>query len=327
MDPLPESSSKRLPWLDIARGIGIILVVIGHIGEGIINSGIPYPRWIQLIVGTIYTFHMPLFFWISGFLFLPSFTKHPESFIRLKAGTILYPYLVWTIIQTLIEVGLGAYTNKGISISELYPILWAPRAHFWYLHALFLISLFNYFVFKYWPKLALLLGFGLYLINRLNFMDIGYFSIPINNLLYFNLGILFWQNRQFLLAHIHKTSFILGMTSIFFLAEAYYLPLEFKPVLIGILITLLGTTWVLSVSGFPYPQWKSKVLVYLGENSLYIYLLHVLTGSGVRIVLDKFMGIENAEIHLTLGVIAGIIIPLVITEICRRMKWMKMFGW
>lgn len=326
MTPQPKQSSNRLPWLDIARGMGIILVVIGHVGEGIINSGIPFPAWIKLIVETIYTFHMPLFFWISGFLFLPSFQKHPDSFLKIKVGTVLYPYLLWTIIQTLIEVGLGAYTNKGISISELYPILWAPRAHFWYLHALFLISIFNYFVFKYQPKIALTLGLGLYLINRLNFIDLGYFSIPINNLLYFNLGIICWQNRHFVLTHIHKISFILGMTTLFFLAKTYYLPLELKPVILGILITILGTAWVISVSGFPFPQWKSKVLVYLGENSLYIYLMHVLTGSGVRIILNKFMGIENAEIHLALGVLAGIIIPLVITEICRRMNWMRVFG-
>ena len=46
--------SKRELWIDILRGIGILLVVLGHTNP-------PFKR-------IIYSFHIPLFFILSGFL-------------------------------------------------------------------------------------------------------------------------------------------------------------------------------------------------------------------------------------------------------------------
>ena len=56
--------------LDIAKGFGIILVVLGHCLDGLIASNY-FPTtvlWPTLAVWTIYTFHMPLFFVVSGHL-------------------------------------------------------------------------------------------------------------------------------------------------------------------------------------------------------------------------------------------------------------------
>ena len=50
-------NKKRIEWVDIAKGIGIFLMVMGHTGIPRIGN-----QW-------IYSFHMPLFFFISGFLF------------------------------------------------------------------------------------------------------------------------------------------------------------------------------------------------------------------------------------------------------------------
>ena len=53
-------TKKRLNYLDYAKGIGILLVVLGHI----------YNNSVKL---WIYSFHMPLFFIISGYLYLLDF--------------------------------------------------------------------------------------------------------------------------------------------------------------------------------------------------------------------------------------------------------------
>ncbi len=50
------SESKRLDFIDIAKGIGIILVVTGHL--------LPVAAGLHVL---IYSFHMPLFFFLSGF--------------------------------------------------------------------------------------------------------------------------------------------------------------------------------------------------------------------------------------------------------------------
>ena len=58
---------KRNDFIDFLKGIGIILVVIGHVSQN------------ERINDFIYSFHMPLFFFISGFLFnykKENFTKN-----------------------------------------------------------------------------------------------------------------------------------------------------------------------------------------------------------------------------------------------------------
>jgi fucose 4-O-acetylase-like acetyltransferase len=58
---------ERLHWVDYAKGIGIFLVVVGHVLRGLINSSILQPSALLLFVDRwIYGFHMPLFFFISG---------------------------------------------------------------------------------------------------------------------------------------------------------------------------------------------------------------------------------------------------------------------
>lgn len=62
--------NKRLDWIDKAKGIGIILVVYGHVARGIFNAGIPMnEKSFGIIDSVIYSFHMPLFFFLSGFFF------------------------------------------------------------------------------------------------------------------------------------------------------------------------------------------------------------------------------------------------------------------
>lgn len=77
---------NRISWLDILRGIGILLMVYGHI-----NYKIPVYNW-------IYSFHMPLFFFAAGVVY----KSHPViKDILHRALTILVPYIFYGIITLL----------------------------------------------------------------------------------------------------------------------------------------------------------------------------------------------------------------------------------
>ena len=52
-----EQSRARLSWLDVLKGIGIILVAIGHIYSN------------QTVFNWLYSFHMPLFFLAAGWVY------------------------------------------------------------------------------------------------------------------------------------------------------------------------------------------------------------------------------------------------------------------
>ncbi|MDA9004038.1 acyltransferase family protein [bacterium] len=68
--------SHRSEWVDYCKAIGIILVVYGHVARGLFNAGIGSSiPWYSLVDSIVYSFHMPLFFFLSGLFFYSSFSK------------------------------------------------------------------------------------------------------------------------------------------------------------------------------------------------------------------------------------------------------------
>ena len=61
---------QRIEWIDIAKGIGIIAVLIGHTNSGILRD-------------EIYSFHIPLFIFLSGMLFNGG-TKTAKDFFSVQ---------------------------------------------------------------------------------------------------------------------------------------------------------------------------------------------------------------------------------------------------
>jgi fucose 4-O-acetylase-like acetyltransferase len=61
---------NRDHWVDYAKGLGILLVVYGHVSRGVFNAGIKVDAELfKLVDSVIYSFHMPLFFFLSGLFF------------------------------------------------------------------------------------------------------------------------------------------------------------------------------------------------------------------------------------------------------------------
>ncbi|WP_284641729.1 acyltransferase family protein [Paenibacillus silviterrae] len=81
MDSSVSRGSARIPWVDQAKGWGIILVIIAHTQ---LDQG-----WVGKYINS---FHMPLFFLLSGYLFsLDKYTGF-GAFVRKKTQTLLIPY-------------------------------------------------------------------------------------------------------------------------------------------------------------------------------------------------------------------------------------------
>lgn len=86
---------ERIDYLDELRGFAILLFVLGHIYLPFTQLGTLYP-----VAEAIYSFHMPLFFFISGYLCemtnrldVLGFSK----FIKKKFIALIVPYLFWLI--------------------------------------------------------------------------------------------------------------------------------------------------------------------------------------------------------------------------------------
>ncbi|WP_159433402.1 acyltransferase family protein [Bacillus tuaregi] len=136
--------NDRVQWIDVSKGIGIFLVIIGHTmiqGE---------------LRGQIYAFHMPLFFFISGYLF--SNRRYPQikQFVLAKARTILIPYISFSIISiVLMKIFQGGVIDfssliRSFLLSERNGIYF--NQPLWFLTSLFTIEVIFYLLIKYIKK-------------------------------------------------------------------------------------------------------------------------------------------------------------------------------
>lgn len=305
---------QRNSWADICKGIGIILVVYGHVQRGLFSAGLEMnEQEYKLIDSIIYSFHMPLFFFISGLFFYNSLTKTDQThFIAKKIDTILYPYVAWSLIQGTIEASLAQYTNAHTSIFEVLS-LWQPRAQFWFLYALFLVFITSSVLYRlvkkeHIPHITLFFAI-LYLFK----FDTLAIKQVMSNFVFFALGVWFNEiknkifERKVIVAAISFILFVCGQFIFHRILNMSYSdggPLSLALAMVSIIFVASAAMCL--------EKTNVGILKYIGSQTMPIYLMHVLAGSGVRIILKKVFAITSPEIHTLAGVILGIGIPLAI---------------
>jgi len=303
----------RVDWVDYAKGLGIILVVFGHSIAGINDAKLPINQtFYNTAFGLIYSFHMPLFFALSGMFFERSLSKTtPASFVKSKLQTVLYPFIVWSLIQTSIEVLFSSQTNKGIPINDLFTCLIMPRSVYWFLFALFFINIINVIVFTLAPKYGLLISSLIWLLFFIFKPDLSSFTKTFFNLIYFNFGILLSQQKTVFKNILEKKIWMILLFGTFVIAEYLYLTLGKNYWLNALLPAAVGTLLVMQLS-FRWVGTKSSYFItFLGKNSMTIFLMHIIFTSGIRIVLQRVFHVESIVVYILVTTLSGIFIPLI----------------
>lgn len=336
--------TSRLGWIDYARGIAIILVCYRHVFEGSKDAGIPVMDNNFLVYANIslYSFRMPLFFIISGLFITSSLQKAGfKQYIEKRARTILYPFFLWGILQLTLQLIFTRYTNDHPSASSYLNLLYQPRecAQFWYLYALFNVSVLYAFT-KYFLKLHvvynLIAGIIFFYISALIYQQnikTGFLFDILHYYIFFSIGDFFSsylldeKNRKHLesgkLLLLILVPFCAGQTH-FLLGNLNhstpkYMHVEFYQPFVFLLIALTGCLFVINLTFFLQKKNSFKWLTVLGRNSLYIYVAHVIVFSCVRIILSKFFGIQNVAVIILSGMVSGLLIPIILYRLA--VKW------
>src|SRR5438045_9674777 len=109
----------RSIWIDCVKGLGITLVVVGHVWRGMWNADLPIRGDIYYAIdGYIYSFHMPLFFFVGGVFLLNSAAKPAGEYFADKLRTIVYPYVLWTILFAMTQAMISRYCNAHVYFLE-----------------------------------------------------------------------------------------------------------------------------------------------------------------------------------------------------------------
>ena len=139
---------KRINWPDYTKGIGIFLVVLGHLIRSLENRSIlSSPFWPELD-NWIYSFHMPLFFFLSGLFISKTLKLSYSDFLSSRLKAIAYPYFMWSTIQSLIQISASIWIDTSMNFYTLLNIVVSPVMQFWFLYALFICHL----SFTFYPK-------------------------------------------------------------------------------------------------------------------------------------------------------------------------------
>ena len=130
----------------LLSGFAIIMVVAGHLGYDLMAAGGLFPY---------YSFHVPLFLFISGYFYKDAEEEHPLAYIVRKCRRLLVPYLAWNLFYGLIAHFLrtcGLAIGEEISFRTLFltPFLHGYQFLYnyaaWFVPVLFFIEVMNLFM-------------------------------------------------------------------------------------------------------------------------------------------------------------------------------------
>jgi fucose 4-O-acetylase-like acetyltransferase len=327
-----QAATPRVEWVDRAKGLGIALVVFGHVWRGLLQAGRMPSTSHTFLDSLVYAFHVPLFFFLSGMFLQRSSRKAPLRFFADKLLTIAYPYVLWCFLQGAVSIWISDYTNTRQTWHGLRAnMLQGGYGQFWFLNTLFLSALLYRLLvcFRLGSIAIFLLSIALYylgplLSNRLWF--------PLGSLAEFFLFVALGAvlgNRKFLhslqtldplwIWGIISTCFSAMMVCVAINAEETSIILPFVAAACGIIGTI-GVAMVLTC-----PR-ANRVLSLLGRLTLPILVLHVFATAGTRIVLGHFLHIDNLAAHLILSTLAGLLFPVAVALFAERHHWDFLFN-
>ena len=144
------TKSKKINWLLILQGWTMLWVVIGHAPLEDIHSQTPV--YVKILYDFAYSFHMPLFMLISGYLFYMTRLSREQwdykTTMLEKIERLGIPFLVFTFIAMIVKTMFASDMARASELSVgyflyscLYPAL-GPLNEMWFIMTLMIMFLF-----------------------------------------------------------------------------------------------------------------------------------------------------------------------------------------
>ena len=337
-NPTSEMRTKtnRVYWIDALKAIAIISVVIGH------SPGI---QGYNYIVKYIYSFHIPLFFLISGILFDPKMAENDLSaFLQKQARGLLIPYFAWGFITYIPWYVIARHFGSYPDLNPIKPLLgmlyetgsgtWLiHNGALWFLPCLFVTRGIFFVAIRFVPEfflpivLALLMALGFVCVESVPFplpwgLDIGLIAIG-----FFGAG--FLLKERLISFRLPSATNLIGVLSILALLHGIAVfkntRISFAERAFGDVLLFLGEAsigiafWMVIAKMIPL----SSIITLIGESTMMIYILHtfvfnLITGFGVVILrlppTFKYESLPSTIIYTSIAVASAIALMPVIRK-------------
>ena len=318
-------TSRRIAANDYGRGIGIFLVVLGHVLIGLDDHAIlaesSYPIGLAFSRGAvawIYAFHMPLFFFLSGLLAERLVRKPFGDVLSSRLGGIAWPYVLWSLLQESLRELTGI--SQGTA-ADWWRILYRPMMQFWFLYVLFFLSLAYY-------------GLRWLGVPRIGVLIIA--AVLHAGHLYTDVPIMGWVYHEFCKHGIYLAAGAVAAEwperGTIRIADSVVVRLLAAAGGYGLIAACVARGWpveptVLAFVGIGASIALASVLATYraapfierwGLLSLQIYVAHTIVSAAVRTALLR-CGVHDPLTHLLTQTAAGLYGPIALWEVCHSL--------
>lgn len=311
---------ERVTWIDRAKGIAAILMVLGHTW---------FPESIKIL---FYTFHMPLFFILSGYTFRFSSCKDIKTFFFKRIRSVVLYYLffaqinvVWKVIKAALS---SEFSLKNLSRDILGIIINIRGSEYgpglWFLTAFVTGYFLFYFVFKESQKklnVQILSAVGLIIVWMCYMHFIGIrlpWGIDVSPLIAFLLWIGYTARKYSVMLKVlgcKKTIYFLGFVFILSSIANYFMGGQVRVDIwsnsygnfcLFLINAILGTAILCYFSNYI----SFSVLLFLGKNSVFVYGLHGIPNEVLMAVSSKLLNnlINNQIVLFVIGILITIVV-------------------
>jgi fucose 4-O-acetylase-like acetyltransferase len=301
----PETGEGYLRQMQIARGIGILLVTLGH--------SEPIAQAFPLFWKIIYSFHMPLFFFMSGFFSLRLVNSPWLTEILPRTARLYLPYLTISLSYGLIKLFVPTLKRPVVPQELIGQILFYPfdnpALFLWFLYILLLMKLLSPLFRGRRPLLFL----PLFIISACWYGTVDLLGIwsLLKHLLYYNCGLLLAGQRSMFFRWLRNDS--LRFAALILFPLLFYLRAESSNGPLPVLTALAGIWLILSISFLEIPARISGWLEHFGKLSLEIYLLQYYFIFPILFVLNH-IGIDPRLI-VPFTFTGGLIGPMLVSRL------------
>lgn len=301
--------------VNVLKALAIMIIVSGHLEFSLIPMFPPY------------SFHLALFFFISGYLFKEKYLEKVEEFITKKAKSLLVPYYLYTAFYLIVTIIISKLTGQfwGMPINfKNYIITPFTNGHqldlscpLWFVTQLFMTMICFLFIFRKlkqikdnkWFHLGIFFVLSLISMPLAEFREDSIILIAVRTLFsifFVYLGFFyktFVENKYNVFSTKILASVIIIQSLLWFTNKDYtaldgvglsYILVwgEFDNFLIPILTSITGIWMSLFIVETVYPLVKdNKCIYHMGQNTYHIMANHLFIIYLITIILMSLKGI------------------------------------
>ncbi|WP_371054042.1 acyltransferase family protein [Rhodococcus gordoniae] len=310
--------------IDVAKGVAIIAIVLGHVLRGLATSGIidSDGAAFQTADRLIYMAHLSVFALLSGLFVRQGIEKRGQvPYLRNRMGLFLYLYIVWELLQGFSALILDP---EGRAIGTVLS-LWRPDSQMWFFGWLILMTV-TVVLLRPWGS-STRVSAVLLIVSAVSLVQWGslgvYFGLQgIALAIFFFVGAAIGQQRYRVALNLPYMAVVGVVCALLYVILTVWFDAvppttggthrDAPGVALGVIASFAAVVAVAIMSRhLARIGIVASGLGFAGRRSLEIFVAHIFALNAARVVLDR-IGIDSPALHIVAGTAAGVLLPLLL---------------